>query len=298
MSMTARHRLLVALTAVTGLALVAPAGSSACEPTEYMTAEQLESGRYDTSTPEWYDSGSGAPHSHDAPAAGAPTDEPSSAQPARDATGSAPSTTRERPASGSGSAVTAKPVPRPSAPASPARPATPRDVVPAPAAVHRHVPMPVAAPVAGRGQGQTTRETAIEQRRAAARRAAAAAARRAAARHRAAERRAAQRRATIAVQRQLLAPESALVTTAAPSDDAGARRSLAIGGIAVLLLALGTTAAVARRRPANGGATGRGDEPTPAPLLGDDEIEAALQELLAESEAARSTGELAGASRP
>ena len=310
--MSAFHRILVASAAVGGLALAVPATSSACTQKEYMTAEEMESGRYDNTTPEWYDDGS-APHTHDAggetapaaettgggtdtrtpdepAAADPPRSEPNVGAPARDRAGS-PRSNADPVARGQGGGPAAA-TPAPLSAAPPASSVPPG--AQSPAAVPGHGEMAVHPSSAPAPQVDAARQTA-QRRRAAERRAQAAAKRRAAA---AAERHALKR--ARAVERLLSqarstrpaspVPEATPAVPVATTDGAWPR-PLGLGVLAVLLVVLVATA-VARRLGGPGGSRRpvHPAEPTPGPADGD-EVEAALQEIIAEHRAAEAARE-------
>lgn len=71
MPLGSRSSIAVAVVAAAGLAL--PVAASACSTDEYLTAEERESGLYDTTPPDYY-GGSSAPHTHGEQ--GAPAAEP------------------------------------------------------------------------------------------------------------------------------------------------------------------------------------------------------------------------------
>lgn len=118
MPLGSRSSIAVAVVVAAGLAL--PVAASACSTDEYLTAEERESGLYDTTPPDYY-AGSSAPHTHgeEGAPAEAPVAEPVKAEePAqtRAPKKQAPRTRSSAPAGGRGEAAQPAPAPAPVAP--------------------------------------------------------------------------------------------------------------------------------------------------------------------------------------
>lgn len=270
----------VGLAAAVGVAcaLAVPVGAAACTPDEYLTAEERNSGLYDTTPPDYY-AGSDAPHTHGDTTAPAPAEAGDPAAPAPPVAGAVePAAAPPPPAGGTGT--------EPKKRATKARPDRQRVRTPAPAAQRPAVPAPAPAPAAPAVTAPSTAPVVSAAPPAASPRATPRRAQTSRPSRRAGTGARAQVPARWSITRASgprLAPQTAPeIVAARPAASRGTDgiALLPLAALAALLVAMGALLLLRRRRPIR---PARVLEATPLA----DAIEAELQELLAEEHARR-----------